>query len=462
MEKTHIQEQILAMYNSKEYQELKEGYEETSIFEILHIAREENRHSDFLKWLLDPKSGHGLEEKPLRKFLQLLAFKQKGESLPSSVFLSDVYTISGLEIEREKQIKIEGKEGRIDIFISFTLNTGKIVNKRTEKGKDIHIILENKVYSSESNAQTLNYAKWVNQEYPRRQGGTSINMGVFLSPEEQQSGDTICTGDVIIPFVKLNYQDLLRYIIEPLLQLEMDPKIKWFLEDYINCLGRLVADESQKSILALSSKEQKNLETLFDNYKDVICYAFTYGYEKSNRLEGENKSDIYTPLDPAPNDNDKSLFENLWKSNDRIFQAALLYNVEEELAQKLDDLFGTTSNRDYSKYRINEDSTLYTKVGLGHKLVELYLKRHTKKSPKDIAKYFAGVMTKHGGFVLTEDIWKGKTENIQNRYTLFESLQRKLYVSNGHSLETIQQLIDEVHKNKKVWGSITIERIEKK
>ena len=51
---------ILSVYNSSEYQQLKEYYGKSTLFSTLGIARSENKHSAFLAWLFDAAPDHTL------------------------------------------------------------------------------------------------------------------------------------------------------------------------------------------------------------------------------------------------------------------------------------------------------------------------------------------------------------------------------------------------------------------
>jgi hypothetical protein len=72
-----LERSILRIKNNSVYQELKSYYSQSTIFSALGIERNENRHSAFLCWLLDPKSDHQLGVEPLKKFLALYAANNK-------------------------------------------------------------------------------------------------------------------------------------------------------------------------------------------------------------------------------------------------------------------------------------------------------------------------------------------------------------------------------------------------
>lgn len=113
-----IKSRIIDFYNDSLYQELKAYYGKTTLFNILKIERNENRHSAFLAWLLDENGSHGLGEEPLKRFMRLLAKMDDNYIEP---FLVGNYQVEDMEVVTEKQAKVEGqiKTGRVDIFVSF-------------------------------------------------------------------------------------------------------------------------------------------------------------------------------------------------------------------------------------------------------------------------------------------------------------------------------------------------------
>lgn len=122
--------------------------ENFNIFSVLKMDSKEVRmHSAFIGELLNPKGSHGLEDKPLKFFIELLNNKFNGKDIindTSNKFILD--TESSVAII-EKYIgttnddKTEG--GRIDIIIE-------------DKNKNA-IIIENKIYAIEQTNQLIRY-----------------------------------------------------------------------------------------------------------------------------------------------------------------------------------------------------------------------------------------------------------------------------------------------------------------
>ena len=97
-----LEKDILRIKNNPVYQELKSYYSRSTIFSALGIERNENRHSAFLCWLLDPKSDHQLGVEPLKKFLALYAAtNEKIDTQLRAAFVTGRYDVENVEIGRE-------------------------------------------------------------------------------------------------------------------------------------------------------------------------------------------------------------------------------------------------------------------------------------------------------------------------------------------------------------------------
>ena len=153
----NVNEKIMEMYNDSNYQELRDYYSKTTIFNVLGIERNENRHSSFLCWLFDGDSSHGLGDEPMKKLLRLYASKM-GDGVNDNLkimLMAGNYDLRISEILTEKSIKkviTKDTSGRIDIWAKMTL-----VNKEEENDIPIVLIVENKIYSSEGENQTKDY-----------------------------------------------------------------------------------------------------------------------------------------------------------------------------------------------------------------------------------------------------------------------------------------------------------------
>jgi hypothetical protein len=269
-----IKGRIIDFYNDSLFQELKAYYGKTTLFNILKIERNENRHSAFLAWLLDKNGSHGLGEEPLKRFMRLLA---KEDDKYNEPFLVGNYQIENMYVVTERPAKVNGqkKTGRVDVFISFDYRLLPIIVENKDVLHHARVIIENKVYTDEHDDQTKFYLDWVRQEYKGKHNQTII--GVFLSPQKPEK----CSGDVDgFEYVKITYQDILQSLMEPLLKMEMSCEARFFITDYIVNLGQPVQDkeegskgDDQDTILAISNSNVSKFLQLHERNKELLDAA---------------------------------------------------------------------------------------------------------------------------------------------------------------------------------------------
>ena len=160
---------IIRLYNSTEFQQLKAYYAKRSALDILGVARDELAHSNMLAWLLDPSETHGLGLFPVRKFLHLLVMAKLELSINSDenaaatfdrdlmdAILTNACIIKSAEVKTEVAVDSTGdkrRDSRIDILIllKLVLSSKEII---------LPIVIENKVNSCEHNNQTIAYYNW--------------------------------------------------------------------------------------------------------------------------------------------------------------------------------------------------------------------------------------------------------------------------------------------------------------
>ncbi len=131
--------------------ELESMLGKSNIFDVLGMARTEIRHSNVLRWLLDPKGSHGFGELYLRMFLQRLA----GEGADAIALLAtDLTSFTVLREYKHIDILLLSREARVVIAI------------------------ENKVDAGEHNHQLRRYEETLEEDFP----GYYREL-VFLSPE---------------------------------------------------------------------------------------------------------------------------------------------------------------------------------------------------------------------------------------------------------------------------------------
>ena len=361
-----MKNKILNLINSIEFQELNSYYNEKTIFGALNVERNENRHSAFVAWWLNPKSEHGLGDAPLKLFLRLVATKEWGESIfkqndkvdfYSRVLAGDYNITIREDFELEKSVgklSSNNSKGRIDILSALELTV------EDEDGKDsslaVGMVIENKIYSNEGKNQTVRYFEAVNS-YMKNELPSEMEysgMGILLTATKQKPS---CDQ-----FINITYQELLTYVIEPLMS-SVDTNSSQFVEAFVRNLGRPALTENNKhyGVLAVSKKEKMLLERVVMNNRDIFESTFASLYPSSDvkKIIGE-RYETLTSTDNIINDN---ILRMLWDANEILFKA-VIYHLYGEHSAKLDKLF-KSSNRDNSKYIVSYNGT---EIFLGKRL----------------------------------------------------------------------------------------------
>lgn len=355
-----MKKQIIEFYNDPDFQRLNSYYNRTTIFNILNIERRELSHSAFLKWLFDINGSHNLNDEPLKKLLRHIANADDCKNILNetekikvdnviNAFLIGDYTIKDFNIETEKSVVgCENKGGRIDIFAKFGIFKKKDEsNKNTEEKeleKNIVLVIENKIDASESNNQTTIYSEWVKEKYKGY-----IPILIFLNPNGEY-----CSSN---EFITISYQDILEYVIEPLLNMEMNDDTKIILEDYIVNLGQpkkqVDRDEENndlETILAVSKKNKETFSKLLGNYEKLLNASLVAKYNGNTLLQnifGDELSSIKNDI----KENDK-LLSSFWDSNNNLLRMMFLYG-DKTNDENLNKLLKTSVSKPIQYYSFN-------------------------------------------------------------------------------------------------------------
>ena len=124
---------ILQQEKIKKEESLKRG-ERFNMFETLGVAHYEVTHSSIIASFLNPKELHGQGDKFLKLFLSIV-----GDETGLDSANSNVYT------------EFSNEEGRIDILI--------------EDNKNKAVIIENKIYAGDQDAQLIRYNRFAENKY---------------------------------------------------------------------------------------------------------------------------------------------------------------------------------------------------------------------------------------------------------------------------------------------------------
>ena len=146
-----MKQKILNLVNSSEFQTLNSYYCEKTMFSALNLERNENRHSAFIAWWLNPNSDHGLNDAPIKLLLRLVA--SKGDIITDELLtkvMSGRYNLTLAEkIELEKSVSSISSNQSKDRMDIWTVLDISYEYADEEKRRIIPMVIENKIYSKE-------------------------------------------------------------------------------------------------------------------------------------------------------------------------------------------------------------------------------------------------------------------------------------------------------------------------
>ena len=349
-----LESKILRIKNNPIYQQLKDYYCQSTVFSALGIERNENRHSAFLCWLLDPKSDHQLGVEPLKKFLALYAANNKNiDDELRAAFITGRYNLEDVQIKKEMSLarfcdsednlKLDKKQKRLDIWSEFTVSLpdGNELRK-------IALVIENKIYSKEGKKDDV-YQTDVYHDCLTKYYDNHPLLEVFLTPNSDRAH---CPS-----YLPLTYKQLLDYMLLPLVSMAKFEHAKIFINDYIRNLGKPALngdDEKGKSktysILATSAFERDLLQELFETEEMKSLLESTlvavYG-ERAKGVVGKDGMTRNEKMDTY----ETTVLTEFWNDNTVILKA-MLHNLNIFPDSKKDEVekIIKESNRDTTKY----------------------------------------------------------------------------------------------------------------
>lgn len=283
-------EELLIMFNRNitKNAELLDYIGRSNLFGMIGKARNEGVHSRFIAELLSGVFFNGdSRESSFYHFLDLLLYRSvmetksnevnphlKKEILTRSVLFEKVEALCELPVKEyqklygAKSTRTIAKDDRLDIYLQFKLS--KII-----AGRDIlEIFIENKVNSSEFDSQTLRYFDACDNGGRKR----PFQLFVYLTPQPVRDMDKYIMLDAkckpaCAHYVHICYQDILDYVIEPLLADErLDADKREMLNEYVSCLELpAMPDEDSTvsskglSIMAISTRERQLVNSFMED-----------------------------------------------------------------------------------------------------------------------------------------------------------------------------------------------------
>lgn len=326
---------IEKLVTDEKFKKLRDVYDRTTIFDILGISRDENRHSRFLEWLFNPKETHKLNDEPLKylfRFLLREYYPEKinfSEKIKNDVILNKSKTsILVVDSQVEKNISTNNKN-RVDIFIEGNIYCNDVGNNQ-----NFILIIENKIDSIESKNQTLGYEHDL-LDYPSVKSGESIPIMIYLTIDKSKKP----TSD---KFINITYQELVDNVIYPLFVSSKNQITKHYLNAYLNTLEKSLISEKigGKLVMAIRPDTKSLLIELYKEHKEIFDSIFKENY---SLIEDDSLKNNFDKMNEQEITRDNTRYNFLGVEN--IPKNRLVYMIVKQIL---------VDNPNYSVYDLRE------------------------------------------------------------------------------------------------------------
>ncbi len=281
-------EKIEALITDKDFLQLQYDGARTNLFDIIGKGDAENWHSNFLKWLFDPKASHGLKGFPLECLFYIYCSKQDQFSNSRKVVFSEISEelAEGFKFKREpvvdyKSLPVElkrrltKKSGRIDIFGENEKENTIIVieNKVTSDEEIIPCKIPDENGKSEYGQTELYFEYFENDINYERYRGRGYY--IFLTPK----GDTRAYDT---HYVTITYQEIFDRVIRKCLDYpNLSEHARFILNEYSNNLRATIVENKP---MAYVNKEM--CAAIYVKHSDAFQYlSAVVGQDKNYKTE---------------------------------------------------------------------------------------------------------------------------------------------------------------------------------
>jgi hypothetical protein len=244
---------MFTLLNDPEYQYLKKKLSEPNIFLFLQNASYEIRHSNFIKWILDPLESHGLGDYLLVQFLERVGCKS---------------------FSKKNEISIVREKWGIDILI---------------KSSDSVLIIENKTKTKDFEGQLGKYRSIIEKNFPNHN-----RHYVYLTLKGENPIDSN-ERSFWINYSYLDLVDLLDQVVESI----NHSKIQMYIRDYTDAIKITMLEENSyvSTAKSLIIKHHNELNNIFigktylenDNVKTIEFLRNKSSFVKGKGFFSDNK-----------------------------------------------------------------------------------------------------------------------------------------------------------------------------
>ncbi len=340
-----------------------------NLFDVLRITNMEIRHSNILAWLFDPNENHGLGDAFIKSFItKVVSMCNQNKYDVFNLLLQDFYSY---QIYRESK--------HMDIVLA----------SHEEKTA---IVIENKIWSSESTHQLSDYLEKSKKEYK----DYNQIIYVFLTPYGRESSDPA-------NWIAFSYEEIIDSLEGSFKGKKLREEVLIVIQNYIDIVRRNIMKEKDEKLVKICNeiynKHRTALKLIYDNVNvdnsaehQIICETLRELHDNQYIIYKDvNKLRFFTVLMdeylPSLETMDSSwgtdwvYYYWFYKSEDRLSIHLELggWNLTDELINKT-NLLIEASNKKVDKYRYKR--IFYKAVKLSQDDYETSIRNATKSLVK--------------------------------------------------------------------------------
>ena len=266
---------LFNLENNKSFQQLNQKVNSFNTLKTLRLVNYEIRHSNILVWLLNSRENHNLGDYFLRKLLEQIILIDENEDNSRCNLIEEILNNSLVESHVFREVKTNNNR-YIDLVV---------INKQLK----YVILIENKLYSTESENQLDDYLEFVQNEF---ENFKIIPIYLTLNGEMPSN----------LEYFTLSYENIenILHIILILFKDKLADDIYQFIEDYDNVLKEKLHPDEEQILQAIDvyRSHKEIIEELFEEssitknplyieigykfefmtkYKNTIDYIFKHG-----------------------------------------------------------------------------------------------------------------------------------------------------------------------------------------
>ncbi len=254
MSEYSLKEQIRDLLSSYDFKKLTHKKDDVNIFKILNICEKEKIHSNFLAWLFSPYESHELNNIALKELLIQLS-KKEAEYI--NLLLLDY---SDLEVYRE-----------------YTIDNGRRIDILMEsKNNKVIFIIENKIWSGESDNQLEYYKNYIDEKY-----SDYNRIFLFLTPEKERK-------EKYKGYIHITYSMIYNILNCVLQENQIKFDISVIIRQYKEIIGRYIMGSIDKEMIDLCRKLYVERKEVLDKILQYGLPEYYYTYLISEILERDS------------------------------------------------------------------------------------------------------------------------------------------------------------------------------